>query len=168
MPTAPRFLPLFERDIVEVVTAIDNIKVIEITVPPSSAELLREADDNLASAVEASARAGANKKVSLTLTGDMGTTKLKWVAEKLAKLVKIYRRDREQFSSIRATGYMSGSNIPRFIDILEDKLVSGEIFPRTSARSRSIDSDRAYQLIEQAYESRKSKIYEAAVAAELW
>ncbi|TVV72627.1 hypothetical protein [Sphingomonas solaris] len=54
LPTAPVFYPLFERDIVEVIAGLDSIRVLEVDVPPDAAQLLKEADDNLAAAVEAS------------------------------------------------------------------------------------------------------------------
>lgn len=168
LPTAPKFLPLFERDILEVITKLDNIRVVELEVPPDLSALIREADDNLAAAVQACANAGASKKVSLSLTSDMGTTKLRSVAERLASLIKSRPTERGRFNTLKATGYFQGSSIPRYVDILEDKLVAGEIFRRTSSRSRSIDSDYAYKLIEEAYYSRKEKINLAAWANDPW
>ncbi len=168
LPTAPRFLPLFERDIVEVVEKMGSVRVLELDVPPDTAQLIREADDNLAAAVEASAKAGASKKVGIALTSDLGTTTLQSLTAKLAMLIKRRPQDRERFKTLKATGYISGSTVPRYVDILEEKLVSGEIFRRRTARSRSIDSAQAYQIIEAAYEAKRDKLHAAAVANELW
>jgi hypothetical protein len=168
LPSAPVFLPLFERDIVEVIAGLDNIRVLEVDVPPDSVELLREADDNLAAAVEASARAGASKKIGLTLTADNGLSPLRLLTETLASIIKARPLARKSFKTLKATGYINGSSVARYVDILEEKLVSGEIFPRNSPRSRSIDSDQAYALIEQAYKARRDRFAAAAVGNELW
>ncbi|MES3083797.1 hypothetical protein [Sphingomonas faeni] len=168
LPTPPRFLPLFERDIVEVVAQLENVRVLEIEVPPETSQLLREADDNIASAVEASAKAGASKWVSLTLAADPTSHKLLPIATALASIIKIRPRERESFRTLKATGYLAGSSTARYIDILEEKLVSSEIFPKNHERSRSIRTEDAYRLIEQAYWDRKGRLAAAAVANELW
>lgn len=168
LPTAPRFLPLFERDIVEVVNGLDQVRVFEVEVPPDSVALLREADQDIASAVQASAKAGGSKKVGLTLTSETGTTALRSLTERFANFVKSHPLERKEFKALRAVGYANGSTVSRYVDILEEKLVSGEIFPRSSPRSRSIKSDVAYDLIEKAYQSRKSKLGGAAVGNEPW
>jgi hypothetical protein len=168
LPAAPKFLPLFERDIVEVVAQLDSVRVLEIDVPPDAIELVREADDNLAAAIDATARAGATKRVGLTLTAESGSVKLRGVASKLASLVKSKPLERDRLNTIKATGFIGGVSGPRYVDILEDKLVVAELFPRTSARSRSIEKDSAYGLIERAYRERKDKLAAAAVANEPW
>ncbi len=168
LSTAPRFLPLFERDIAEVVAQLDNVRVLEIEVPPETSELLREADDNLASAVDASAKAGASKWVNLTLSADPASNKLHPIAKALASIIRNRPREREAFRTLKATGYIQGSSTARYIDILEEKLVSGEIFPKNHNRSRSIRTDDAYRLIEQSYWDRKDRLAAAAVANELW
>ncbi len=168
LPTAPRFLPLFERDIVEVIKELNNVRVLEIEVPPQTSALLREADDNLASAVDASAKAGASKWVNLTLAAEPNSEKLRPVAAALASIIKARPREREAFRTLKATGYLAGSSTARYVDILEEKLVSGEVFPKTHERSRSIRTDDAYRLIEQAYWDRKDRLAAAAVANELW
>lgn len=168
LPTAPRFLPLFERDIVEAVTKLDHVRVLEVEVPPDAVALLEEADHDVASAVDASRRAGASKKVGLTLSAEPGTVTLKALARRFAEFVKANPRNRGAFLSLGAVGYAEGSAVSRYVDILEQKLVSGEIFPRTSARSRSIKSDRAFELIEKAYLDRRDKLAAAAIGSDPW
>jgi hypothetical protein len=168
LASPPRFLPLFERDIVEVVSQLDSVKVLEIEVPPDTSKLLREADDNIASAIEASAKAGASRWVNVTLSADPHSTKLRPLATALAAIIKSRPRERDAFRTLKATGYIAGSSTARYIDILEEKLVSGEMFPKTHECSRSIRTEDAYRLIEQAYWDRKDRLAAAAVANELW
>jgi len=168
LPTAPRFLSLFERDIEEVVAELESVRILEIEVPPETSQLLREADDNLASAVDASAKAGGTKSVRLTLSADPSSQKLHPIATALASIIRTRPREREAFKTLKATGYLQGSSTRRYIDILEERLVSGEIFPKNHDRSRSIKTEDAYKLIEQAYWDRKDRLEAAAVANELW
>lgn len=88
--------------------------------------------------------------------------------QRFAEFVKASSRNRQAFLSLGAVGYAEGSFISRYVDILEQKLVSGEIFPRNSARSRSIKSDRAFELIEKAYTDRREKLAAAAVGSDPW
>ena len=48
----PKFLILMERDIVEVISELDSVRVLEIELPPDAAELAREADENFYTAVK--------------------------------------------------------------------------------------------------------------------
>ena len=164
--SAPKFLPLLERDIVEVVRALDSVRVLEIDLPPDAAELAREADENFYTAIKATEALGATKRVSLKLTAERTGEKLKVIASRLAEIVKSRPHERERFKGLNVSGYADGSSAQRFVDILESKLVSGETFLRTSERSRSIKSDDAYRVIERAYLANRSKIETSAISSD--
>lgn len=164
--SAPKFLPLLERDIVEVVRALDSVRVLEIEVPPDAAELAREADENFYTAIKATESLGATKRVSLKLTAERTGERLKVIASRLAEIVKSRPHERERFKNLSVSGYAEGSTTQRFVDILESKLVSGETFMRTSPRSRSINSAEAYLVIERAYRENREKIESSAISSE--
>jgi hypothetical protein len=169
LSTTPRFLPLFERDIVSVLSDLDNIRILEIDVPPDTGMLIRQADNNLADAILASEKAGSTEKVSLELVGNVSAgNKLRDLARKLAILIKDNPRDRTRFNTLKASGYNQGSRIRRFVDILEEQLVSGEIFARSAPKSRSLDSDHAYEVLERAYELKRTKLASAATSNDPW
>ena len=54
----------------------------------------------------------------------------------------------------------------RYVDILESKMVTAEEFIRSSARSRSIDTDNAYRVLEQAYRSNLERLRASATSSE--
>lgn len=164
--TPPKFLILMERDIVEVVSALDSVRLLEIELPPDAAELAREADENFYTAIKATEALGATKKVALKLTGERHGTKLREIARKLAEIIKARPHERERFNGLTINGYGQDSKVGRFVDILESKLVSAELFTRTSNRSRSIDSDDAYRVIERAYIDNKEKLKTAATSTD--
>lgn len=163
----PKFLSLLERDIVEVVNNIVSVRVLEVELPPDSAELAREADDNLYTAIKATEALGATKRIALKMTSDDGAGKLRRLAQRFAQIVRDRPHERDRFNSLTINGYdSSSSRLRRFVDILESKLVSSEVFTRTSPRSRSIDSSDAYRVIERAYIENKEKLKTAATSSD--
>lgn len=169
LPTIPRFLPLFERDIVSVLNELDTVRILEIAVPPDTSALIRQADRNLADAIAASEKAGSSEKVSLELVGNSNSgPQLRDLGRRLAELIKGNPRDRERFNTLKVSGYVHGSKLRRFVDILEEQLVSGEMFSRNAPKSRSLESDFAYSVIEKAYQFKREKLAAAATSADPW
>jgi hypothetical protein len=163
-----RFRNLFQRDIVDAVSSLNNVRMLSIDLPPESVEVAREADDNLADALDATERLGATKRTGLTLTAhQQGSAKLKDLALKLAGIIQARPQERGRFNNITATGVDSASGVTRYIDILENKLVLGEMFPRKNARSRSIDKDEAYRLLQRSYLEMKPKLKDAATSGDM-
>lgn len=166
MNTSPTFLILMERDIVEVVKSLTSVRFLEIDVPPDVAELAREADENIYAAIKASEALGATKRVALRLTSDRGTVKLRDLARRLAELIKARPHERERFKGLNVSGYGGDSRLSKFVDILENKLVSSEEFVRSSLRSRSLDSEDAYRVIQNAYKQNLEKMKLAATSSD--
>ncbi|MDT8760365.1 hypothetical protein MZO42_16815 [Sphingomonas psychrotolerans] len=162
----PKFLILMERDIVEVVTALTSVRILEIELPPDAAELAREADENFYTAIRAAEAMGATKKVALKLTSERNGQKLREIALKFADIIKRRPHERERIEGLSINGYGGDSRIGRFVDILESKLVSGEIFTRTSKRSRSIDTEDAYRVVQRAYLENRDKLRVAATSTD--
>lgn len=162
----PRFLPLMERNIVDVISGLVSVNVLEIQVPPDAAELAREADESLFMAIKAAESLGASKKISIGLTAEKGGLKLKILAQRFADIFHKRPHEKERVIELVARGYDGVSKIQKFVDILESKLVSGEIFERSSIRSRSLDSDKAYYVIEQAYQHNLDKMKVSATSDE--
>ncbi|WP_315762388.1 hypothetical protein [Sphingomonas sp. Y38-1Y] len=162
----PKFLSLMERDIVEVVSKLESVRFLEIDLPPDAAELAREADESFYTAVKAAEALGATKRVALKLTAEGNSSKLRNAARRLAEIVKSRPHERERFNNLNVSGYANGSSLRRFVDILENKLVSGEVFTRATERSRSVNSDDAYRVIERAYRQNLEKLKIAATTAD--
>ncbi|WP_125960790.1 MULTISPECIES: hypothetical protein [Sphingomonas] len=162
-----KFRNLFERDIVEVVALLNNVRVLDISIPADAVQLAREADKGLGDAIVAAEKLGGTQKVGLSLASQGGSTKLRELALKLAKFIQMHPTERKRFNTLRATGYNETGGGSRYIDILEDKLVSVEVFPKRSARSRSINSDEAYRLIHRSYIEMKPKLASAASGTDL-
>lgn len=163
MNTAPKFLPLVERDILSVVENLDSVRLLEIEIPTASAALVRQADENIYTAFKAAEELGGSKKVGLKLASEGGTLKLRDLARKLASIVKSNPSDIKMFNNLSVVGYSEGEGRSRFIDILEDKIVSTETFIRSNGRSKSICTDSAYETIIGAYHSNVEKMKTSAM-----
>lgn len=99
-----RFRNLFERDIVEVVSRLDGVRILDIDLPPDAVELAREADRGLGDAIVAAKNLGATKKVGLSLSADQTSSKLRELALKLARIIQARPQERSRFYTLRATG----------------------------------------------------------------
>lgn len=162
----PSFLPLLERNIVETLSRLNSIRVLEVEVPPDSAQLAKEADKGLYDAIKAMEALGATKRVGLKLTADSGSGKLLRLARKLAEMIRDRPHERDHFDSILASGRDEEARTTRFIDILESKMVTAEEFIRSSSRSRGIDTENAYRILEHSYRANLNRIRDSAVSSE--
>lgn len=165
--TVPRFLSLVERDIVDVVRRLDSVRVLEIDLPPDAIELAREADENLAAAIKATAAMGATKRTGLVLTADKPTTRLRDLAVRLAQTLKRRPQESKDVKNLAVRGYGDGSRVARYIDILESKLVAAEDFPRTSDRARSVKSVETYAILQRLFNENLDRIISAAGTSDL-
>lgn len=169
LTSSPKFLPLFERDIVEALEELDRVRLIELDVPPDTSELIRSADNHLADAISAAALAGSAEKVVLDLVANSSSeARLKRLARKLAEIVKGSTVDRQRFNGLKVSGFADGVRPRKFVDVLEEQLVSVEIFTRKAEKSRSLNSTDAFKVLEAAYRERKPKLAAAAAGNELW
>lgn len=165
---SPRFLNLVQRDIVEVIRSLNSVKVLEIDVPPHAERLAEQADTNLAAAIRASTEMGATKRISFRLTAEKTSDRLKSIALRLAEAVKGKPQEKALLHNLTVRGYTPESKAMKFIDILDSKLLSAEIFPRRKPRSRSINSTSAYAILQKSYNEYRHVIeFSASTAEEL-
>lgn len=162
----PSFLPLLERNIVETLSRLNSIRVLEVELPPDAAQLAKEADLSLYDAIKAMEALGATKRVGLKLTADGGSGKLLRLARKLAEMIRDRPHERDHFNSILASGRDEEARTTRYVDILESKMVTAEEFIRSSSRSRGIDTDSAYRILEHAYNTNLQRLRTSAVSNE--
>lgn len=166
MNSRPVFLNLLERDIVEVLNSLNSVKVLEIDLPPSAAALAREADENLAAAIRATSALGATKRTNFVLTADSPTQSLRDLAVKLASIIKGRPQDRMLLNGFSVKGYNDGVRRARYIDVLESKLMTADVFPKNSSRSRSLKTEDAYSILETAYYNNVERLRLAASSSE--
>ncbi|WP_156851892.1 hypothetical protein [Novosphingopyxis baekryungensis] len=163
----PKFLTLFERDILEVVRKLHTVRMLEVELPPESAKLAREADHGLYAAIKASEALGATKRIGLKLTADKGSERLLELTRRLASLVKNRPHEVNRFNTISARGYDGKSRTARYIDILQSKMLTTEEFAKSNSRSAGVDTEEAYRLLQKAYIENIDRLTDSAFSRDM-
>jgi len=164
LDTAPRFLPLFERAVLEELAKFSSVTLLEVEAPTSEAESISEADGNLGAAFAACRRAGNARSAKLLLKAPTKGALLDLRA--LAQRLFSNSRSREALSKLKISGKTDKGGRP--LDLLQDYLVAAEGFVRLDRRSRALASDHAFGVIEAAYNENKHRFPSAATATEPW
>ena len=163
LPGSPKFLPLFQRAILEELESFEAVTVLEIEAMTTDAEAIAEADKSLGAAFKACRAAGKVKKSKIIL---------KAVRERDNDLRGLARRlitnafSREALTSLKATGTTPDGRKP--LDMLEEYLVSTEEFMRLDKRSRALSSEHAFRVLQRAYNNNKTRLAAAVSANAPW
>lgn len=163
LPSTPRFHPLFQRAIIEELENFQHLTLLEVEASTSDAELIAEADSDLASAFKACRKAGNTRKARLMLKADRKTdNRLKGLARNLV----MNATAREALTFLKATGKTADGSKP--LNMLEEYLISTEEFVRVDKRTRALAPDHAFATLERAYSKKKAIISDAARANSPW
>lgn len=163
LPNAPRFHPLYQRDIIEELENFEAVTILEVEAPITEADLIAETDKNLGSALKACGRAGGMRRARIILKAEQRLdNKLKGLARKLVR----HGNSREALTFLKATGKTVDGSRP--LNLLEEYLISTEEFLRVDKRTRALASDHAFATLARAYENKRSRISSAATANAPW
>jgi hypothetical protein len=161
--SAPRFLPLFQRDVLAELEAFPAITILELEAHSADTELVAEADEHIGAAFRACRSAGATRRASLTLNaGRSPGLSLKNLARKLFS----HPSSREGLRKLRVVGGSGEARKP--LDMLEEYLITTQSFVRRDQRSKAIVAEDAYRVLERAYEENRHKFPDAATANDPW
>lgn len=163
LPSAPRFMPLFQRNVIEELESFENVTILELEALTSDADLIAEGDENIGAAFKACQKAGNVKKSQIVLksvrANDDG---LKGLARKLFSNAS----SRESLAKLKVTGRSGDQRKP--LDLLEEYLISVEMFSRLDSRFKAISTDDAFHVLQKAYKDNKHKFAGAVTANEPW
>lgn len=164
LDTAPKFLPLFERAVLQELAKFSSVTLLEVEAPTNEADSIAEADGNLGAAFRACRLAGDARSAKLVLkaTSKGHPFNLRELAERLFS----NSRSREALTNLKVTGKTDKGRRP--LDMLQDYLVASENFLRLDKRTRAVASEDAFRVIETAYADNKDRFAAAATATEIW
>lgn len=168
LPTAPRFQRLFERNLLDAIREIKNVKYLEVEIPPDTIDLVRKADKSLADAFEAQRLVNNPKTLGLYFNSrDPSDGRLKSLGMALVQEVRgVDSYDAFEKLLIKGTDPHTGKN--RRLNLLEDFLIAEVSFARSSKKSRSIDSAIAFEAIEDAYFQRHEALQKSLRVMQPW
>lgn len=160
----PVFLPLFQRDILQVVRDMSAINFLELKGKPDARNLLQEADKDLASAYGTIADLGADRSVELGLRAQKHPdSRLKKLSAKVAQIAQQYPWDvRTTMSKLRVTGVNAEGKFD-VVDLLEDHLIVVKQMERGSRKHKAVQAASAYKELIQAYRDKKEELAGAVV-----
>ena len=159
LTTKPKFLPLFQSDVLSLVRGMPVVNLLELKGVPRAASLLAKADQHLGQAYATIGDVGANKSIQLVMAGEnYPESRLKNLAVRLAGLSRHLDRDvRYDMTKLSVRGFTADGRIDE-VDLLEDHLIAVKTFERQDAKGKAISSNSAYEQIDAAFYERRSKL----------
>jgi len=161
LPSVPRFQRLFERDIIDKIEDLSNVKFLEIEIPPDNIEIVKKADKSLAHAFEAQQQVSKSKTLGLYFNSrDSSDGRLKNLSLALVQAMRGVDGD-DVFEKLQIRGTDPSTRRPRTLNLLEDYLVADVNFERSSKKARSVQTDAAFRAIEEVYLQRREALENA-------
>ncbi len=156
------FLPLFQRDVVQLVKGMPVVKFLELYGSADAFNLMNRADQHVGGAFQALRNAGANKAIHLNLHAENHPeSRLKKLSVKFAEVMQNSRHEaRELMKKVTVRGVNAAGRIDE-VDLLEDHLIAVKLIARRNKRSKGINSDVAYQKLNEAYQEHFNELAEA-------
>ncbi|MEM7779478.1 MAG: hypothetical protein AAF697_03690 [Pseudomonadota bacterium] len=156
IPSALRFLPLFQRSVIAELESFESITVLEIEALTTEASAIAKGDEHIGAAFAACSELGAVRKAEMRLkTARQPTLDLKGIAGRLFS----NPFSRESLTRLKAFGPKDGRR--KELDLLQQYKILNEDFIRLNPRSKAVDSTHAFQVLENAFEKARSTLGDA-------
>lgn len=157
------FEPLLRQDVIEQIDRLEDIRLLQLKIHASYADVVAEADQDLGSAFEAAARAGEAEELEIILrprahSRQALSTRLLQTVKRLAHSPGL----RQESTHFLIRGYDSEVGRVETVDILRDHLISKKRIILQNERTRALDSGSAYHAIEEAYDELRDELRSAA------
>jgi len=162
LKTRPVFLPLFQKNILEIVKSMPIINFLELQGHHSAASLLARADKDLAQAFDTIGHLGATKSIMLGLAArNNPESKLKQLIVKLAALMHSSEHHaRNEMRKLKIRG-ITVEGRTDWVDLLEDHLIAPKEFERVHPKSKALSTEAAYAQINAAFNERRDLLMDA-------
>ena len=153
---AVRFLPLFQKSVLDELDDFEAVTILEIEALSSEADAIAKGDEHIGAAFAACAELGQAKRTEIIL---------KTVRQPNADLTSIAKRlfqnpfSRESLTRLKAHGKRTGSRKP--LDLLQQYMIKTEDFVRLDPRSKAVNSEHAFEVLERTYNEAKPAIESA-------
>ena len=155
-----KFHPLIRSNVVEELEFLKELRLVDLRIQPSYAEIVRRADSSLGAAFQAATDV-VREPEQIELVLRMGPESRKWGLERLLGPIRslVIREDlRDNVSKFQVKGRHSVTDKVETIDLLRDKLVLSRKMLRLGDRSRALDPSSAFDAIRSAYDELKDKL----------
>ena len=157
------FEPLLRQDVMGQIDRLVDIRLLQLKIHASYADVVAEADQDLGSAFEAAARAGQAEELEIILRPRAHSRQA--LTNRLLETVKRLARGqelRQESSRFSIKGLDAETERVETVDILKDQLISKKRIILENERTRALDSESAYAAIDEAYNELRDKLLVAA------
>ena len=148
------FRPILRRDAQRQLERLREIRLLELSVLPAFVAQVRQADETLGDALMANRQLFGNQNKYRVIIEPQPNSRRAALNEMLGSLRRIIRRDDalEGIETFHIRGKCRDTNRVETIDLLSDHLISSRRIVQLSRRGRALDSDSAFQAIQEAYQ----------------
>jgi hypothetical protein len=159
-----RFEPLLRQDVAEQLNRFQDIRLLQLKIRASYADILAQADEDLGNAFKAAARAGGAEELEIILKPPAYSRGR--LSDRLLSAVKhLVRREdlRSEVSRFVVKGLNTATEQVDLVDVLSDLLIAKkQVSLLEDNRSRALNPMSAYNAIEEAYSELKDRLSVAA------
>lgn len=153
-------IPILRMDVSETLNKIGEVSDFRFQAHRSAQETIKELNEDLAAAFNASATASEAEIIEIVLRKKEYSRKGFPLPLKIKKLIEVLKNKdkRDQFKKMGSNAYDPEIKKERYFDFLEDKFIFTKKVIQQSERSRSINSISMYSAIKEAYNEHKHEL----------
>lgn len=157
------FEPLLRGDVADQLRRLEDIRLLQLKITASYADVVEQANRDLGNAFKAAARAGAADDLEIILR-PRPYSRGSLAEELLAAVRQLAGRNdlRENSSRFVVRGLNRENEHIDEIDVLKDKLISVKRIVREDERTRALVARSAYEAIEEAFAELRDDVIQAA------
>lgn len=147
------FAALLRQDVADDLNRLRTLRTFQLKIHSSYAEVVEKADERLGSAFREAREAGGAEIVEISLKPATRSKAAKLAAELLDSVRRITKLPdiRDQAKTFTVAGEEEGTGRQFVIDLLSDQLIAKKKILKSDPKSRAVNSESAYQAIEEAY-----------------
>ena len=164
--TVPRatFRPLLRGEAAQQLDRLTDLRVLDLSILPSFVEMVRQSQESLADALAANGRVLENPKVLQVILKPQQVASQGFLGSMVNGLKAMVSNGsiRDGSDRFQVRGRCEDSGRVETIDLLKDQLISTKGIVRMNQRSRALDTDAAFQAIQEAYEDLHDQLEAAA------
>lgn len=154
------FAALLRQNVDEDLKRLRSLRTFQLKIHGSYAESVEKADERLGSAFRQAREAGGAETVEISLKTETRskTAKLKdGIMDSVRRIMRM-TDIRDQAKTFTVAGDDESTGKQLVIDLLSDKLIAKKKILKSDSKSRAINSDSAYEAIEEAYSELRDEL----------
>ena len=158
------FRPILRGDAAQQLDRLSDLRMLDLSIDPSYAEIVRQSQESLGDALEANRRAVSNPKVLQLMLKPERESALGFLNDMRGGLRNLLGRNDagEGADRLLVRGRCEDTDRVETIDLLKDQMISVKAIMRMNPRSRALEPNAAFEAIREAYGELRPQLESAA------